>query len=217
MSAEPGATRARILLADDHRIVAEGLKVILAVEFDLIGVVEDGERMIEAATTLRPDAIVADITMPLLNGIEALEVLRKEGIAIPVVFLTMHREVDYASLALEAGAAGYVLKHAAPSELVGAVRVALEGGTFVSPSLAGELFQANKLRGRDSSDDGVPLSDRQRDILRLLADGRSAKEIGKAIDLSPRTVEFHKYKIMESLGLKNSAELIQFAIKRGLV
>lgn len=217
MSSDRGGTRARILLADDHRIVVEGLKAILAAEFELAGVVEDGQRMIEAATTLRPDAIVADITMPLLNGIEALEVLRKAGIEIPVVFLTMHREVDYASLALEAGAAGYVLKHAAPGELVSAVRVALEGGTFVSPSLAGELFQMNKARGRDRSDDGIPLSDRQRDILRLLADGRSAKEIAKAIDLSPRTVEFHKYKIMESLGLKNSAELIQFAIKRGLV
>lgn len=217
MTTDRGARRARILLADDHRIVVEGLKAILAAEFDLVDIVDNGQRMIEAATALRPDVIVADITMPLLNGIEALEALRKAGIEIPVVFLTMHREVGYASLALEAGAAGYVLKHSAPAELVSAVRVALEGGTFVSPSLAGELFQANKVRGREKSDDGLRLSDRQRAILRLLADGHSAKEIAKAIDLSPRTVEFHKYKIMESLGLKNSAELIQFAIKRGLV
>lgn len=217
MNTDHGSRRARIVLADDHRIVVEGLKAILAAEFDLVDIVDNGQRMIEAATALRPDAIVADITMPLLNGIEALEALRKAGIEIPVVFLTMHREVDYASLALEAGAAGYVLKHAAPAELVTAVRVALEGGTFVSPSLAGELFQANKVREREKSDDAFRLSDRQREILRLLADGHSAKEIAKAIDLSPRTVEFHKYKIMESLGLKNSAELIQFAIKRGLV
>lgn len=208
-------SRARILLADDHRIVAEGLKSILAAEFELAGVVEDGRKMIDAARALRPDAIVADITMPLLNGIEALEALRKEGCEIPVVFLTMHREVDYASLALEAGAAGYVLKHAAPEELVQAVRVALEGGTFVSPSLAGELFQATKTRSGDKPD--VALSSRQRDILRLLADGRSAKEVAKALDISPRTVEFHKYKMMESLGLKNNAELIHFAIKRGIV
>lgn len=209
-------TRARILLADDHRIVVEGLKGILAAEFELAGVVADGRAMVDAAKTLHPDAIVADVTMPVLNGIEALEALRKDGIDVPVVFLTMHRQVDYAALALEAGAAGYVLKHAAPDELVQAVRTALEGGTFVSPSLAAELFQATKARSREAQDGAVALSARQRDILRLLAGGRSAKEIGKALDLSPRTVEFHKYKLMESLGLKNSAELIQFAVKRGL-
>ncbi|MCC6195600.1 MAG: response regulator transcription factor [Burkholderiales bacterium] len=209
-------TRARILLADDHRIVAEGLKGILSAEFELAGVVEDGQAMIDAARALRPDAIVADITMPLLNGIEALESLRSDGLEIPVIFLTMHRDVDYASLALEAGAAGYVLKHAAPAELVSAVRIALEGGTFISPSIAGELFQA-KNRGQAKSAPGAALSERQRDILRLLADGRSAKEIAKALEISPRTVEFHKYKVMESLGLKNSAELIQFAIKQGIV
>ncbi len=210
-------TRARILLVDDHRIVAEGLKGILVAEFDLAGVVEDGRKMIDAAKALAPDLIVADISMPVLNGIEALEILREEGIAIPVVFLTMHSEVDYAALALEAGAAGYVLKHAAPEELVQAVRVALEGGTFVSPALAGELFQGTKSRSRDKTGAAIALSARQREILRLLADGRSAKEVAKALDISSRTVEFHKYRIMESLGLKNSAELIQYAIRRGIV
>ncbi len=210
-------TRARLLFADDHRIVVEGLKSILAGQFDLIGVVEDGRKMVEAARTLKPDLIVADISMPLLNGIEALEELRKEGLDIPVVFLTMHRETEYASLALEAGAAGYVLKHAAPEELVQAVRVALEGGTYVSPSLAAELFQAERAKSRRNDEPRVTLSARQRDVLRLLADGHSAKEIAKALDISSRTVEFHKYKLMESLGLKNSAELIQFAIKQGIV
>lgn len=210
-------TRPRIVLADDHRIVVEGLKSILARDFELIGVVEDGQRMIDAARTLRPDAIVADISMPLLNGIEALEQLRKDDLEVPVVFLTMHHDVEYASMALEAGAAGYVLKHAAPEELVQALRVALDGGTFVSPSLAGELFQATRAKSRGSDKSRVTLSVRQRDILRLLADGRSAKEIAKALEISSRTVEFHKYKLMESLGLKNSAELIQFAIKQGIV
>ena len=210
-------SRPRILLADDHRIVAEGLKSILAADFELVSVVADGQQMIQAARTLRPDAIVADITMPVLNGIEALEALRQEGLDIPVVFLTMHREVDYAVSALEAGAAAYVLKHAAPEELVQAVRVALEGGVFVSPALAGELFQAKRMRSREDADPAAALSARQRQILRLLADGGSAKEIAKALDISPRTVEFHKYRIMESLGLKNTAELIQFAIRRGIV
>ena len=210
-------TRPRIVLADDHRIVVEGLKSILAGDFELIGVVEDGQRMIEAARTLSPDAIVADISMPLLNGIEALEQLRKDGLEMPVVFLTMHHDVEYASMALEAGAAGYVLKHAAPEELVQALRVALDGGTFVSPALAGELFQATRAKTRGNDETRVTLTARQRDILRLLADGRSAKEIAKALDISSRTVEFHKYKLMESLGLKNSAELIQFTIKQGIV
>lgn len=209
--------RPRILLADDHRIVAEGLKSLLAADFELAGVVEDGQKMIDAARTLRPDAIVADITMPALNGIEALEALRHEGLNIPVVFLTMHREVDYAASALEAGAAGYVLKHAAPEELVQAVHAALAGGTFVSPLLAGELFQATGSRSRDHADPAVTLSGRQRDILRLLAEGGSAKEVARALDISPRTVEFHKYRIMDSLGLRNTAELIQYAIRRGIV
>ncbi len=209
-------TRARILLADDHRIVAEGLKGILADQFELIGVVGDGRKMVEEARASLPDLIVADINMPLQNGIEALEQLRKEGLDIPVVFLTMHRDTEYATQALEAGAAGYVLKHAAPEELVQAVRVALEGGTFVSPALAGELFQARRAR-RDDDALRVRLSERQREILRMLADGRSAKEIAKALDISSRTVEFHKYKTMETLGLKNSAELIQYAIKQGIV
>jgi len=209
-------TRARILLADDHRIVAEGVKGILAAEFDLLAVVEDGEKLMDVTRTLRPDVVVADISMPRLNGIEALEVLRKEGVDTAFVFLTMHREVGYASMALEAGAAGYVLKHSAPEELVSAVRVALDGGTFVSPSLAGELFQARRFRPGEKGGRSEILSQRQRDILRLVADGRSAKEIARALDISPRTVEFHKYKIMESVGLKNSAELIQFAIRRGI-
>lgn len=208
-------TRPRVLLADDHRIVAEGLKSVLAGEFDLAGVVEDGRAMIESAKTLRPDVIIADITMPLLNGIEALEALRKDKVDIPLVFLTMHRDVAYARRALEAGAAGYVLKHAAPEELAQAIRAALDGGTFVSPALAGELFRSLK-GGRAPADPVAQLSARQREILRLLADGLSAKEIAKKLDISSRTVEFHKYQLMESLGVKSGAELIHFAIKQGI-
>lgn len=210
-------SRPRVLLADDHRIVAEGLKGILAAEFELAGVVSDGRAMLESAKTLRPDIIVADITMPALNGIEALTLLRKDNLDVPVVFLTMHRDVAYARRALEAGAAGYVLKHAAPEELVQAVRAALEGGTFVSPALAGELFHSLKADGAAPADPAAQLSPRQRDILRLLADGLSAKEIAKKLDISSRTVEFHKYQLMESLGIKSGAELIHFAIKQGLV
>jgi DNA-binding NarL/FixJ family response regulator len=209
-------TRPRVLLADDHPIVVEGLKNILAPHFELAGVVQDGRAMLEAARTLHPDVIVADITMPQLNGIEAMEILRREELEIPVVFLTMHRETAYARRALEAGAAGYVLKHAAPEELVQAICAALEGGTYVSPALAGEVFRALGSGAAAPADPVANLTLRQRDILRLVADGLSAKEIAKRLDISPRTAEFHKYQMMESLGIKSSAELIHFAIKHGL-
>lgn len=206
----------RVLLVDDHRIVTEGLKNLLAAQFELAGVVADGNAMVEAARSLRPEVIVADISMPVLNGIEALEILRKDGLKIPVVFLTMHREVNYVRRALEAGAAGYVLKHAAPEELVQAVRAALEGGTFVSPLLAGAVFKSMKDGAAAPIDLVSQLTTRQRDILRLLADGHSAKEIARQLNISSRTVEFHKYKMMELLGLKSSAKLVQLAIEHGL-
>lgn len=209
-------SRPRVLLAEDHRIVAEGLKSLLATDFDLAGVVEDGRALIEAAHRLRPDVIVADISMPSLNGIEALEVLRRDGFDVPVVFLTMHRDVAYARRALEAGAAGYVLKHAAASELLQGLRAALEGGTFVSPALAGKVFEAMKAGPADAPDPISRLTPRQREVLQLLVKGLSAKEIAVKVEISPRTVEFHKYQMMETLSAKTSAELIRLAIRHGI-
>lgn len=209
-------SRPRVLLAEDHRIVAEGLKSLLATDFDLAGVVEDGRTLIEAARKLRPDVIVADISMPSLNGIEALEVLKRDGLDIPVVFLTMHRDVAYARRALETGAAGYVLKHAAASELLQGLRAALDGGTFVSPALAGKVFEAMKAGPASEVDPISRLTLRQREILQLLVEGLSAKQIAAKIDISPRTVEFHKYQIMDALGTKSSAELIRFAVRHGI-
>ncbi len=209
-------TRPTVLIAEDHRVVAAGLKSTLEPEFDVAGVVHDGRAMVEAARTLRPDVIVADITMPVLNGIEALAMLRNEDIGTPVVFLTMHREVAYARRALNAGAAGYVLKLSAPEELTQAVRAALAGNTFVSPVIAGELFQSTRGRHSVSSEPVARLTPRQRDILRLLARGLSAKEIGSQLGISPRTVEFHKYQLVDALGVKSGAELSRFAIRHGI-
>jgi DNA-binding NarL/FixJ family response regulator len=210
-------TRPRILLADDHRMVAEGLKSLLAAEFELIGTVEDGRALVEAAKKLRPDVIVADITMPDLNGIDALARLQKHNPNVRVVFLTMHQDAVYARRALEAGAMGYVLKHSAPAELVMAIRAALEGKTFITPSLTGEVLRAMKHDPKKTKDPVASLTPRQREILQLLAEGRSAKEIAAALDISPRTVEFHKYQMMESLQIQSSAELTHFAIKHGIV
>ncbi len=136
--------RPRVLLADDHLLVAEALRSLLAPEFDLVGVVEDGRALVEAAGTLRPDVIVADITMPHLNGIDALVRLRQGGNRVPVVFLTMHRDATFARRALEAGASGFVLKHSASVELIAAIRAALEGKTYLTPQLAGEVLEAMK-------------------------------------------------------------------------
>lgn len=194
-------------------MLAEGLKALLAEEFDLVGVVEDGSAMVEAAVRLEPDAIVADIAMPKLNGIEALERLRETHPRIRVVFLTMHQNATYARRALDAGASGFVVKHSAPDELVLALRMALDGKTYVTPSLTPEM---HKKEGGALSAGARSLTSRQKEILQLLAEGRSAKEIASDLGISPRTVEFHKYGIMEAHGIRSSAELVQFAIKHGI-
>jgi DNA-binding NarL/FixJ family response regulator len=209
--------RPRVLLADDHRIVAEGLSSLLTAEFELAGLVEDGRALVELAKKLRPDVIVADITMPHLNGIDALAQLKKENPNVRLVFLTMHQNATYARRALEAGASGYVLKHSAPAELVLAIRAALDGKTFITPSLTAEVLQAMKRDPKKAKDPMASLTPRQREILQLLAEGRSAKEIAATLGISPRTVEFHKYQMMDSLQIQSSAELTHFAIKHGLV
>ena len=209
-------SQARILLADDHRIVAEGLKRVLAPEFDLVDVVEDGERLLEAARRLRPDVIVTDISMPGMSGLDALARLKAEDESVKVVLLTMHHNVAYAREALQAGALGYVLKRSAVEELILAVRAALAGRVFVSPEIAGAVFQAAQSGPAESVDPFDRLSVRQREILRLLVEGHSAKVIAGRLDISPRTVESHKYKIIETLDVANNAELIRYALRHGL-
>lgn len=209
-------SRPRVLLADDHRIVSEGLKGLLADDFELVGMVEDGRALVATARTLKPDVVVADITMPHMNGIDAVAQLKKENPNIKVVFLTMHQDSAYARRALDAGANGFVVKHSATAELVMAIHAALKGQTFVTPALTGEMLrQAGK--SSDSGSSASVLTARQREILRLLAEGRSAKEIAASLAISPRTVEFHKYQLMEAHGLHSNAELIHFAIKHGVV
>jgi DNA-binding NarL/FixJ family response regulator len=209
--------RPRVLLADDHLMVAEALKTLLSAEFDLIGVVGDGVALVEAAGRLHPDVIVADVTMPRLNGIAALVRLQQEGIRVPVVFLTMHRDVSFARRALEAGAAGFVLKHSAPFELILAIRAALEGKTYLTPQLAGAVLEATTENPGAAVDPVGALTPRQLEVLKLLAEGRAAKEIASSLGISTRTVEFHKYQMMETLGIRSGGELIHFAITNGLV
>lgn len=209
--------RPRVLLADDHRLVGEALAALLAKEFEVVGIVEDGRELVAAARKHRPDVIVTDITMPHLSGIEALAVLRREQIDAPVVILTMHRDVNYVREALDHGARAYVLKHAAASELVDAVRAALSGQTYITPALTGPLLDMMRSGGTADRDPAAELTPRQREILHLLAEGRSAKEIAAALEISTRTVEFHKYQLMDRLGIDTSAGLVHFAIKHGIV
>jgi len=209
--------RPRVLLADDHRLVAEGLKSLLADEFELVDIVEDGLALVAAAKKLRPDVIVADITMPKLHGIEALARLKKSNPEVKVVFLTMHQDASYARRALEAGAAGFVIKHSASAELVAAIHAALKGKTFITPALTGEVLQDMRQQPQNNMDAKQSITPRQREILQLLAQGLSAKEIAQKLSISARTVEFHKYHLMETHGLHSSAELVHLAIKQGII
>jgi DNA-binding NarL/FixJ family response regulator len=210
-------SKAGILLADDHRIVIEGLKKLLEPEYDVVGAVEDGRALIAAVDKLQPDVVVADISMPHLNGIEAVRQIKEKNPQIRVVILTMHHDVQYAARAFEAGASGFVLKVSAPSELITAIGEVLKGKTYVTPTIAGELIQSYR-EGKESPEAVFKrLSARHREILQLVAEGHSAKKIGKILNISARTVESHKYQIMEILNVKTSAELVHFAIKHGII
>ncbi len=209
-------SRPRLLIADDHKIVLEGLKKLLAPEFEIAGAVENGRELVKEAEKLRPDAIVADISMPSLNGLEAVRQIKKVHGEMKVVFLTMHPDVSYAASAFRAGASGYVLKHSAPDELVTAIRAALQGKTYVTPLIAGKLLQFYQEGASGQGETGSVLSSRQCEVLQLLAEGHCVKEIAAIINLSVKTVEYHKYQMMENLGIKTLAELVRYAVKQGI-
>ncbi|MCK4837257.1 MAG: response regulator transcription factor, partial [Desulfobulbaceae bacterium] len=191
----------RILLADDHKIITDSLKNILEPTYEVVGIVEDGHMLVREAARLLPDVIIVDISMPKLNGLEAVRQIKKEGIGSRVVFLTMHPDITYTTSALDAGALGYVLKHSAHSELLQAVEKVLLGKQFITKRIAKELENITHTR----QDPIRKLSARQREVLQLLAEGKSAKEVAGLLSISPRTVEFHKYRIMEELGMSTSA------------
>ena len=205
----------KVLVADDHRMVTEGLRTLLEPTCELVAIVENGRELIAAAKELKPDVIVVDISMPRLNGIDAVDQIRKAGVRSKIIFLTMHTEVIYARRALASGASGYVLKHSAPSELLFAIQQAMMGRYFVTPSVAAKI--SHRQSPNDVSLDALgALTPRQREVLQLLAEGNSAKEIAADLFISRRTVEYHKYRIMDLLGFQKSAELIQFAVQTGL-
>jgi len=210
-------SKTTVLLADDHKIVLEGLKGLLEDEYEIVGAVGDGRELLEQAQKLNPDVIVADVGMPMLNGIDAAGQIKKVRPNAKIVFLTMHQDAMYAKEAFDAGALGFVLKHSAPSELKTAIEEALKGNTFISPAIAQELMHLYKGDGEIKAGTFGSLTMRQREVMQLLAEGKSAKEIARILHISTRTVEFHKYNMMEQLSIKTSAELVHFAIKHGIV
>ena len=205
-------SKPRVLLADDHKILIEGLRGLLEPEFELLETVEDGRQLVAAVDELLPDVIVADIS------IEAGRQILKNHPKARIIFLTMHSDVAYAAEAFRLGAAGYLLKRSAAAELVTAIREVLAGGVYVTPPIAKGLMTSSVVGGPLRPDGpAASLTARQREVLQLVAEGNTIKEIGSILNVSPKTVEFHKYRLMEHLDLRTTAELTQYAVKHGIV
>jgi DNA-binding NarL/FixJ family response regulator len=203
-----------VLLADDHTLLLEAFKRLLEPEFDVVGTAADGRELMTLAETLHPDVIVSDISMPGLNGLEACARIRERHPAVAVVYLTVNPDTHVAAEAFRAGARGYLLKSATGSELVGAIRTALAGRRFLSQAIAGGNIGALPVRQATSAWDS--LSPREREVVQLLAEGHGMKQVAAALGISARTVEFHKYRAMESLGATSNAELVRIALKQNI-
>jgi DNA-binding NarL/FixJ family response regulator len=208
--------KARVLLADDHRLLLEAFEKLLQPDFDVVGAVGDGHALLAAAQELKPDVIVLDIAMPQMNGMVAAKRLREMMPEVKLIFLTVNEDADFASEAMGIGASGYLLKSSAASELFQAIEAALEGRSYVTPMIMQEMVES-LATGRQTDQASAKLTTRQREVLQLLAEGRPMKEVANILDVTPRTVAFHKYRIMEELGLKSSADLVRFAIKHSFV
>ena len=211
-------SRPRILIADDHNLVAELCKRLLeTAEFDVVGVVVDGRALVRAAGELRPDVVVLDIAMPVLNGLDAGQQIRKSLPAVKLVYLTMNPDVEVAAEAFRRGAHGYLLKTCAAGELVLGVREVLRGKSYMSPALARDTVNFLRRQGKNLIQKDDRLTERQREVLQLLAEGKVMKEVADILSLSTRTVAFHKYRMMEVLGAKSNAELVRYAIRNHMV
>jgi DNA-binding NarL/FixJ family response regulator len=206
-------TRPRILLADDHTMLLEAFRALLEPEFEVVGTATDGRMLVEEFSRLKPDVVVIDVGMPLLNGLDAGRQLKALQRSVKLIYLTMNPEPDLAREALRLGASGYVLKSSAASELKQAIHEALRGRSYITPLITQDVVGL-LLEPQNRPHE---LTSRQREVLQLLAEGRSMKEVASILDVTPRTVAFHKYRMMEQLHLKTSAELVQYAVKHGIV
>ena len=209
-------TRPRVLLADDHLLVIDGLRRILEPECEVVGAVEDGRSLLLEAERLKPDIILLDISMPLLNGVEAARKLRQTVPAAKLIFVTMHADATYVTGAFRAGASGYVLKRCASMELVSAIQEVLKGHTYITPlvrqDIVGDAPASSLWPGEVSGE----LTERQREVVQLVAEGHPVKEIATILNISRKTVAFHKSNVMRRLGLRSTAELTKYALEHGL-
>ena len=206
-------TRPRILMADDHLMLLEAFKALLEPDYEVVGTVTDGRRLLDEFARVHPDVVLLDIAMPLLNGLDAGRQLKAQRRSVKLIYLTMNPDPQLASEALRLGASGYVLKSSAAQELKQAIQEALRGRSYLTPlitrDVVGSLIEPRAERHE--------LTNRQREVLQLLAEGKSMKEVAAILNMTPRTVAFHKYRMMEQLRLKTSAELVTFAVRQGMV
>jgi DNA-binding NarL/FixJ family response regulator len=205
-----------VLLADDHTILTEAFHKLLSSRCEIVGTVSNGRALVEAALNLKPDVVVADIGMPLLNGLEAARQLKAKMPSLKLVFVTMNEDPDIAVEAMRIGASGYLLKSSAASELFQAIQAALRSKTYITPKISRGMQQAF-IRNPQGKQNEKALTARQREVVQLLAEGKSMKEAADVLNVAPRTVAFHKYRIMEEWGLRSTADLVQFAIKSRII
>jgi DNA-binding NarL/FixJ family response regulator len=209
--------RSRILIADDHTLVADLCKKLLETEFDVVGTVGDGRALLRSAADLKPDVIVVDIAMPILNGLDAGQQVKEMLPAVKLVYLTMNPDPEVAAEAFRRGASGYLLKTCAADEMVIAVRKVLRGMSYLSPQLSKETIRYLRNQSKMLLEEQERLTDRQREVLQLLAEGKVMKEVAGVLNLTTRTVAFHKYRIMEILGATSNAELVRYAVRNHMI
>ena len=209
--------RPRILIADDHNLVAELCKRLLETEFDVVGMVSDGRALVRAVLELKPDVIVLDIAMPVLNGLDAGQQVKEMLPSVKLVYLTMNTDIEVAAEAFERGASGYLLKTCAAAEMVVAVREVLRGKSYMSQGLSRDAIDCLPWQHKKLVKEDERLTDRQREVLQLLAEGKVMKEVGDLLNMTARTVAYHKYRMMEVLGAKSNAELVKYAVRNHIV
>lgn len=211
------SNRPRILIADDHTLIADLCRKLLETEFEVVGTVSDGRAMVRQAAALKPDVIVVDIAMPVLNGLDAGQQAKELLPAVKLVFLSMNSDIQVVAEAFRRGASGYLVKTCAASELVTAVRAVVSGRSYMPRTVCKEEVNYRRRKERQLAEEDERLTQRQREVLQLLAEGKVMKEIGDILNMTTRTVAFHKYRMMETLGAKSNADLVRYAVRNHMV
>ena len=210
-------SKAKILLADDHSLILEGIRKLIESQYEIVGVVDNGDALVRLAARTKPDLVLLDVSMPILNGIDAAREIKRLHPRVKLVFISMHSNAIYVRKALEVGASGYVLKAGASEELLTAIDQACHGRTYFSPDLGADEIRSITRESRSDLQPVLELTNRQRQILQLIAEGRQNKEIAHLLFVSVRTVEFHRARLMSRLGARSVAELTRLAIQEGLI